>query len=116
MVSLAGTSANMLSKGGQIEYSCPYCTDTDITHEHIPKSFAALLPETDIRWNNEWCQTSNYGHCNACDMWFGWTYRHKKSLKTGKESCLATITQMHGLKLIQAGPYAIAFPVDKEDQ
>ena len=82
----------MKSPSGKVTWICPCCSSEDIEKEHIPLSWAALLHEDDIRYENSWYQTANYGHCIKCDSWFPWTGRTKISSKNMHSTTFTTVT------------------------
>ena len=68
----------MLSKGGKIEYFCPYCDDTDIVpRKELGDSFALIIDPWLLKFNSGWCRT--------CKQGFPWARRIKISLKRGKK-------------------------------
>ena len=66
----------MLSKGGKIEYLCPFCNSTDIKYVYAKEEAWAILLEVPVNFA--------HGQCNECDNWFYWTDRIKNSLKEKK--------------------------------
>lgn len=59
-------------------------------------SWAALLPDNDIRADNWYYDTANYGHCTDCEEWFPWTARVKKII-TGKKVTYIRTFGLHSL-------------------
>lgn len=79
----------MLSKGGKIEWSCPYCKSTDIRYGHVRPVMAALMRPvagefTDKEWEEGIRLEDDHGECDNCGHWFWWNERIKTSLKSGK--------------------------------
>jgi len=79
----------MLSKGGKIEYKCPFCHYTGIERVYVNPTWAVLLREgehwTDKEWDEYVRMDSNHGECSGCNSWFPWSDREKHSLKKRKE-------------------------------
>lgn len=64
----------MLSKGGKIKYTCPYCDSEEIKHRRdIGDVFGAILDPYIIKFNSGWCYD--------CRQVFCWSARNKVSLK-----------------------------------